>query len=156
MNKIIKLLLVVVLILAGLYFFLKINHDKQPKFFTDSSGLEWYPHPYDKSNPSSAYVLWDTADTFCTNLNASESTGGTWRLPTKDEMLNLYQKDGDKPGVPLNREKMGDYSVGYWTSEYLNGDPKFMIVVNNGLNTESGYSGATKSNYIGALCVRNK
>lgn len=65
------------------------------------------------------YMTWDEANGYCVSL------GDGWRLPTKDELIHMFNSDGDKFG---NYGCWGDkfnsefcWSVGFKTGNvYLN------------------------------------
>jgi hypothetical protein len=70
-------------------------------------------------NTVETYMTWDEANTYCTDL------GNGWRLPTKNELIYLFDNHGDKFG---NYGCWGDrfnldysWSVGFKTGNiYLN------------------------------------
>lgn len=152
----IKIFLVVIIIVSiiGAYYFynnkkpiVEVENTVSEKKL-DSQGLEWT----DDLPGLNGYVNLSTAKSYCASLS---SAGGlkpntTWRLPTKNELLQLYKKAQSSESIKLS-------SIGYWSSENYNNDTKMQTVVNGNLeNTASGYFGSSKedNSYFSARCVR--
>ena len=81
----------------------------------DSQGLEWT----DDLPGLNGYVNFNTALSHCDELS---SVGGlkpntAWRLPTKNELLQLYKEVQNDNSTKLS-------SIGYWSSENYNNDTK--------------------------------
>jgi hypothetical protein len=78
------------------------------------------------------YMTWSVANRYC------DSLGDGWRLPTKDELIDMFNNNGDKFG---NYGCWGDrfnseysWSVGFKTGNvYLNpiGNKNYLIPVRN-------------------------
>lgn len=77
-----------------------------------------------------AYMTWEEANNYCVDL------GDGWRLPTKDELINMFHNDGDRFGNygcwgnRFNSEY--SWSVGFKTGNvYLNasGNKNYLIPV---------------------------
>jgi len=77
----------------------------------DAIGLRW------DGNDSSNTMTWDNANTYCASL------GSGWRLPSKDELVALYNVNGSKPS---------GFATDYYWSSTGDSDNAFIVYMGNG------------------------
>ena len=146
-TKLFLVITIIVFISIVYYFY----NERKPNVVTeqlDSQGLEWT----DDISGLNGYVNFNAARSYCISLS---SIGGlksntAWRLPTKNELLQLYREVHNGKSAELS-------TIGYWSSENYNDDTKMETVVNGSLeNTAAGYFGSSKedNDFFSARCVR--
>ncbi len=89
-------------------------------YYDNNTGFEWFPGPDKNTN-------WDDAKKWVKNLTVA---GGGWRMPTRQELKNLYKKGaGERNMTPLLKTTgwwvwSGETkdSLTYWTFSFAIGD----------------------------------
>ena len=82
---------------------------------------------------------WKRATSYCDNLTLSDSRN--WRLPTKSELLTVYE----------NKEKFSNLQNSvYWSSSYYSYSYKYVVNLKTGYSIDKYYS-----SYYNVLCVSN-
>ncbi len=107
----------------------------------NSNNLMW------QKSSTQERVDWNAANEYCNSLNLSEFEN--WRLPTKEELVLIY--DSSKNTSLWNSE----LSVhGFWSSTTVSDNPNFAY----GFRIEKHDSERNKSDawYFVALCVRSQ
>ena len=90
---------------------------------------------YRVAPPADNTMTWSSANSYCQNLTLY---GYDWRLPTKDELLQMYQ----------DRESIGGFNSSYWWSNTLYGyysgneskPQHYYVSFSNGACHHAGYS----------------
>jgi hypothetical protein len=88
---------------------------------------------------------WDEACYWCASL------GNGWYLPTKDELLTIYE-NLDKLNATLERrdvEKIGNYY--YWSSTEYNADRAWLVNVYDGITFYNGKNGRSYVRAVSAF-----
>ena len=93
-----------------------------------------------------AYSNWSTANSNCNN--STKEGKSDWRLPTKDELLTMYNNKAALQGVSGFTAFVSNY---YWSSTVNSSGSHWIVSFANG-NTYSGND--TTSGYV--RCVRDK
>jgi hypothetical protein len=107
-------------------------------------GLEWQTRPAERVH----HIVWLEGKSYCEHLPLA---GGRWRLPTKDELLALFDAKAETSalkGVP------GIDEDGYWTTTDVvdSNDPDRVTVVE--FSGGQVVSGSRSGNTYSTRCVR--